>query len=199
MTHQGKKPSADVAEAAAAATATEPSTAIVKSEDKAAKEDRGFAESDIIYADDEVPFGPLGIFPESYTELQAKVCDLSGLTRRRGRGEAPPRCSMADHTHTRIISLPCHVLLLSISLSVSSSLLVTLSPVFARWCRTGVCKYKDYVCLMFSCFGFGEEMWWRGKLHEGARERCLLFLPITQQRRARDRTTPPRIELRSGA
>lgn len=36
----------------------------------------GFNESDIIYADDEVPFGPLGVFPENYTELQAKVLSI---------------------------------------------------------------------------------------------------------------------------
>ncbi len=51
---------------------TEPSTAIVKSKpDGDGKE--GFDESNIIYADNEVPFGPLGVFPENYSDLQAKV------------------------------------------------------------------------------------------------------------------------------
>lgn len=47
------------------------STAIVKSEK--AKGGGDVADSDVLYADDEVPFGPLGIFPEKYTDLQAKV------------------------------------------------------------------------------------------------------------------------------
>eukprot|EP00903_Cladosiphon_okamuranus_P015600 g14405.t1 len=56
------------------APAAESSTAIVKSESKGKdKGVEGFDESDIIYTDDEVPFGPLGVFPENYTELQAKV------------------------------------------------------------------------------------------------------------------------------
>lgn len=59
----------------------------MKSEGKGAKKGKSveaFDESDIIYADDEVPFGPLGIFPENYTELQAKVCVWS--ERNRGPG-----------------------------------------------------------------------------------------------------------------
>lgn len=74
---QKQEKKASTATEAATDADTESSTAIVKSEGKEAKKGKGgeaFDKSNIIYADDQVPYGPLGIFPEKYTELQAKVC-----------------------------------------------------------------------------------------------------------------------------
>lgn len=53
----------------------------------------------ILYADDEVPFGPLGIFPENYSDLQAKVGYGTF-----GQGRDRPRswvCSRYEYKYAR--------------------------------------------------------------------------------------------------
>ncbi|CAN0076799.1 unnamed protein product, partial [Ectocarpus fasciculatus] len=50
------------------------SSAIVKADPaKDSGEGTDVADSDVLYLDEEVPFGPLGVFPENYSDLQAKV------------------------------------------------------------------------------------------------------------------------------
>lgn len=114
------------------ATATESSTAIVKSEGTAKdKGVEGFNESDIIYADDEVPFGPLGVFPETYTELQAKVGIWSEW---RERARDSSSAVLADHAWTRlVIALSQH--------------LCDHGPLFSRcWDYSSNLEYTSYCC-----------------------------------------------------
>lgn len=93
---QGEGSSTATEAAATEVTTTETSTAIVKTDGKKAQKGKGverFAESDIIYADDEVPFGPLGVFPENYSEVQAKVCTRGRTADESGaRGICPVLC-----------------------------------------------------------------------------------------------------------
>ena len=51
--------------------------AIVKTEETDGGDD-GDDESEIVLSDEDIPFGPLGIFPELYSELQAQVGGLGG-------------------------------------------------------------------------------------------------------------------------
>lgn len=57
------------------------SMAIVKTESKDADDADGDGDddSDIVLSDEDIPFGPLGVFPENYSELQAQVGSLSRL------------------------------------------------------------------------------------------------------------------------
>ncbi|CAM9873693.1 unnamed protein product, partial [Ectocarpus sp. 8 AP-2014] len=80
------------------------SSAIVKvDEDKDDGEGTGVvADSDILYLDEEVPFGPLGIFPENYTDLQAKVVKEA---EREVRAEAEKREKDGKERLTRVINV----------------------------------------------------------------------------------------------
>lgn len=65
---EAKEPAADDKKSAT-------TSAIVKADSGSSKKDDEDFDltASVLYSDDEVPFGPLGTFPENYSDLQAKV------------------------------------------------------------------------------------------------------------------------------